>query len=122
MEEKRVVPSIGDPNSGFKLMKSADKEDNLAEISSLYSEPCYDNDVNVSGTVNFALWYRDEEQILYVRVVNAKGLASERGKDTNPYAKIHLLPDRSKHTKRKTGIQRKTTKPEFNEIVKVSKY
>lgn len=119
VESKRSVPSIDEPNSGFQLLKVTDKEDNLADVSSLYSEPCYDSNIQVSGSLKFGVWYRDEEQILYVRVKKAKDLATVPGKDLNPYVKVHLLPDKSKHTKRKTGIQRKTTNPEFDEIVKV---
>ena len=54
-------PSIDDPSSGFQLMRSTDTEENLAEISSLYSEPCYDHSIKVSGTIKFGVWYRDEE-------------------------------------------------------------
>ena len=57
-----------------------------------------------------------------MRIKAAKGLAKIPGKDTNPYVKVHLLPNKSKHTKRKTGILRKTAEPEFDEIVKVMTY
>ena len=113
------VPSINDPNSGYKLVSTAVSEENLAEISSLYSEPNYDNDIEVSGSVRFAVWYRNDEKILYVRIVNASDLAVAKGKTLNPYVKVYLLPDKSKHTKRMTGIERNTSDPEFDEVVKV---
>lgn len=113
------VPSINDPNSGFKLVSTAVSEQDLADISSLYSEPTYESGLKVSGSVRFAVWYRTDEKILYVKIVNASGLAVAKGESLNPYIKVYLLPDQSKHTKRKTGIQRKTTNPEFNEVVKV---
>ncbi len=112
------VPSINDPNSGFQLVTSF--VDELAEISSLYSESNYQKHQEISGSIQFAVWYRNDEQILYVKIVGASNLAAEMGKTLNPYVKVHLLPHKSKHTKRKTGIQRKTTNPEFNETVKVS--
>lgn len=113
------VPSIDDPNCGFKLMRVTDNADNFAEVSSLYSEPSYDSTIKVTGTIKFGVWYRDEEQILYVRIKKAKDLAKIPGKDLNPYVKVYLLPDKTKHTKRKTGFLRKTNNPEFDEIVKV---
>jgi hypothetical protein len=113
------VPSINDPNSGFKLVSSGATDDNLAEVSSLYSEPSYDNYCRVTGTVRFAVWYRTDERILYVNIVNADDLAAAKGEKLNPYIKVQLLPDQSKHTKRKTGIQRATNDPQFNEILKV---
>lgn len=66
------------------------------------------------------VWLKNN--VLFVSVVRARGLALARsatGEKPNPYVKTYLLPDGSKHTKRKTGIQRKTTNPEFNEILKV---
>lgn len=33
----------------------------------------------------------------------------------DPYVSLVLLPDRSRGTKRKTGVQRRTLNPEFNE-------
>lgn len=113
------METIEDPNSGYKLIRSTREEDNLAEISSLYSEPAYDSNIIVTGTLKCGVWYRDEEQILYIRVKKAKDLAEIPGKAVNPYVKIHLLPNKSKHTKRKTGIQRKTRDPEYDEIIKV---
>ncbi len=111
------IPSVDDINSGFKLIKSS-VDDNLAEISSLYSEPCY-TDYRVSGEVSFGVWYREDENTLYVRIVKVKNLGTVQGSVVNPYIKTYLLPGKSKHTKRKTAIQRKTANPEYNEIIKV---
>lgn len=120
--QDRRHSSITDLNSSFTLIKSTDDEESLAEISSIYSEPCYEEQFKIKGKLTFGLWYRGEEETLYIRVVKASGLASIKGKDVNPYVKTYLLPDKSKHTKRKTGIQRRTIKPEFNELLKVTSY
>lgn len=114
------VPSINDQDTGFKLMSPVVNDGDLAEISSLYSEPNYEGTLRISGTVRLGVWYKNDEKILYVKIPNASNLAAAKGESLNPYVKVHLLPDKSKHTKRKTGIQRKTADPEFNEIVKVS--
>lgn len=121
-QQHKRVPSIDDPNSGFKLVSSGASNEQLAECSSLYSEPNYEDKLKVSGNVRFAVWYRNDEKILYVKIVNASDLAAANGESINPYIKVHLLPDKSKHTKRKTGIQRKTAHPEYNETVKVRNF
>ena len=110
-----TVPPITD---GFTVLKSAESDE---EIGSLYSEPCYDNDLDKLGSVKLAVWYRSAEAILYVKIHSASDLTSTKGKEVNPYIKVHLLPGQSKHTKRKTGMLRNTKNPEFNEIVKVGK-
>lgn len=33
----------------------------------------------------------------------------------DPYVSLVLLPDRGRSTKRKTGVQKKTLNPDFNE-------
>lgn len=108
-----TIPPI---TGGFTVLRSAESDE---EIGSLYSEPCYDSDLETLGSVKLAVWYRNEEAILYVRIHSASDLASTKGKEVNPYVKVHLLPDQSKHTKRKTGILRNTKNPEFDETVKV---
>lgn len=118
--QKIRVPSIEDPNSGYKLVSTGISSENLAECSSLYSEPNYENRLKVTGTLRFAAWYRNDEKILYVNIVNASDLAASKETSVNSYVKVHLLPGKSKHTMRKTGIQRKTTNPVYDEIVKVS--
>ena len=118
VETSRSVPSINDPDCGFTLIAKSD--DKLAEIGSLYSEPVYDDSLKPTGYVRLGVWYNNSEKILYIKIVNASNLvAPVSGKDTNPYIKVHLLPNKSKHTKRRTTIQRNTTSPEFNEVVKV---
>lgn len=108
-----TIPQITD---GFTVLKSAESDE---EIGSLYSEPFYDSDLETLGSVKLAVWYRNEETILYVKIHSASDLTSTKGKEVNPYIKVHLLPDQSKHTKRKTGILRNTKDPEFDETLKV---
>ena len=84
----------------------------------MYSAECGKGDYDVTGEVQVGVWYTDGQ--LFIRVVKAKGLAvAKRTGRSDPYIKTYLLPDKSKHTKRKTGIQRKTANPNYNEILKV---
>ncbi len=102
--------------ANFTVMKA---EENIFETSSVYSEPCYDVEYKVSGSIRLSVWYRDDDGLFYVKISKAEGLASGHGKMPTPYVKTYLLPDASKHSKRKTGIISKTNNPIFNELLKV---
>ncbi len=56
-------------------------------------------------------------------VASARGIAAA---DTNglsdPYIKTYLLPDKSKHSKKKTTVKKKTLNPVFKETLKVCFY
>ena len=92
--------------------------DSFSSVTSVYSADGGKGDYAVSGKVMVGIWHKHDT--LYVRIVKASGLAAAKtGGISDPYVKTYLLPDKSKYSKRKTGIQRKTTNPEYNEIVKV---
>lgn len=117
------VPSIDDPNCGFKVIKQASSDEELLDLCSLYSEPCEPEDYDIHGQIKIGVWFRTEEKTLYVRVAKAKGLSAANDDGTSdPYVKVYLLPGLGKLAKRRTTIQRSTTKPEFNEIMKVYIY
>ena len=103
------------------MIKQEKSDENLAETSSLYSENCYEGDP-ITGKMTLGVWYRNEENTLYVKIVKIKGLSAPKGKGINPYVKTYLLPEKSKTFKRMTGIQRKTPNPEYDEILKVTKH
>ena len=111
-------PSI-DSNQGFKVIRQARSEEDLDDLCSLYSEPDY-NSESIGGKLELGIWYRVDEMTLYVRIAKAKELVNIGEAKPDPYVRMHLLPDKTKLTKRRTGIQRKTNTPEFNEILKVS--
>lgn len=119
LEKSFAIPSEEGENS---FMKPALDDSESAEIRSLYSEPCFEVNHQISGSVKLGAWYTDSEKILYVRIAEANGLASVDGSSTdlNPYIKVYLLPGMDKQNKRRTGIQRETNQPQYNEIVKVN--
>ena len=93
----------------------------LNSITSMYSASVGKGDYDITGEVELGVWYREGQ--LFVCVVRAKGLAAaKKGGVSDPYIKTYLLPDRGKRSKRKTSVQRKTTNPVFNEILKVKFY
>ncbi len=112
-EEEEEIPAV-------KRLSSATSRsmESLGSAISMYSAMGGRGDYAITGRLKIGLWYKD--RILYVRVVRAEGLAGAKsGGLSDPYVKTYLLPDRSKLTKRKTGIQRKTLNPEYNEVLKV---
>ena len=95
--------------------------DSFSSVTSIYSADGSKEDYTISGKVMVGIWHKDE--MLYVRVIKAEGLRGVKsGGISDPYVKTYLLPDKTKHTKRKTGIQRCTTNPVFNETLKVGKF
>ena len=98
-------------------LKRSDSMGSLGSMTSMYSAAGGKGDYNIIGEVFAGVWLRDHQ--LFVKVVKAKGLAAAKKGTSDPYVKTYLLPDRTKHTKRKTSIQRKTLNPVYNEILKV---
>lgn len=92
--------------------------ESLKSLTSMYSAPAGKGDYDITGKLQVGVWYKNGQ--LLVQVMTAKGLAAaKKGGVSNPYVKMYLLPDLGKCTKRKTSVQRKTTNPVFDEILKV---
>ena len=95
------------------------KKGTYHSFSSVYSADGGQGDYSIAGSVRIGVWLKEE--VLFVRVMEAKGLAgAKEGKLSDPYVKMYLLPDRTKQTKRKTSTHRKTNNPKYNEILKVA--
>ena len=106
--------------SAFTVLRRSESAESLNSLSSVYIESCGQGNYQIKGKLKTGVWYKQNEEQLYVRIASAKGLSAAKGDGTsNPYVKVYLLPDKSKQTKRMTGIQRKTCNPTYNEILKV---
>lgn len=77
-------------------------------------------DVDVQGTVQFAVNYIQKLGEFQIFVVHCRDLATGDSKKSrsDPYVKCYLLPDKTKLGKRKTTIKKKTVNPTFNEILR----
>ena len=85
---------------------------------SLYSIEGGKGNYDITGEVLFGVTHKDG--LLTVNVERAKGLAAtDKGGFSNPYIKTYLLPDKSKHSKKKTEVKHKTTDPYYGEVLKV---
>ena len=75
-------------------------------------------DYDIAGEVLVGVEYKDRQLMIHVN--RAKGLAAaDKNGFSDPYVKTYLLPDKTKHSKKKTGIKRKTLDPVYNETLKV---
>lgn len=111
---------VNTDQSSFTVVRRSESAESLNSLSSVYIESCGQGDYPIKGKMKIGVWYKQNEEQLYVRIVSAKGLAAAKKNGTsNPYVKVFLLPDKSKQTKRMTGVQRKTLNPTYNEILKV---
>ncbi|XP_058591783.1 synaptotagmin-like protein 3 isoform X5 [Neofelis nebulosa] len=92
----------------------------LLSINSTCTEMGNFDNANVTGEIEFAIRYCFETCSLEICIKACKNLAygEEKKKKCNPYVKTYLLPDRSSQGKRKTGVQRNTVDPTFQETLK----
>ncbi|XP_045044879.2 synaptotagmin-like protein 3 isoform X2 [Desmodus rotundus] len=96
------------------------RQGSLISINSTCSETGNFDNANVTGEIELALRYCFESRALEVCIKSCKNLAygEEKKKKCNPYVKTYLLPDRSSQGKRKTGVQKNTVDPAFQETLK----
>ncbi|KAM8814088.1 synaptotagmin-like protein 2 isoform 5-T5 [Rhynchonycteris naso] len=76
--------------------------------------------LEVKGSIQFAVDYVDSLKELHIFVAQCKDLAAADFKKqrSDPYVKTYLLPDKDKMGKKKTLIVKKTLNPVYNEILR----
>ncbi|XP_068841284.1 synaptotagmin-like protein 3 isoform X1 [Capricornis sumatraensis] len=96
------------------------RQGSLISINSTCTEMGNFDNANVTGEIEFALRYCFTTHSLEICIRACKNLAfgEEKKKKCNPYVKTYLLPDRSSQGKRKTGVQKNTVEPTFQETLK----
>uniref|UniRef100_A0A452U6Z5 Synaptotagmin-like protein 3 n=1 Tax=Ursus maritimus TaxID=29073 RepID=A0A452U6Z5_URSMA len=92
----------------------------LISLNSTCTEMGSFDNANVTGEIEFAVRYCFKTSSLEICIKACKNLAygEEKKRKCNPYVKTYLLPDRSSQGKRKTGVQRNTVDPTFQETLK----
>uniref|UniRef100_A0A8D0G9S0 Extended synaptotagmin-1 n=1 Tax=Sphenodon punctatus TaxID=8508 RepID=A0A8D0G9S0_SPHPU len=67
------------------------------------------------GQLRLTVWYHTDERKLIAVVHACRNLRSSSKEIPDPYVSLILLPDKSRATKRKTSVRKRTLNPEFNE-------
>ncbi|XP_051711158.2 synaptotagmin-like protein 3 isoform X2 [Oryctolagus cuniculus] len=106
--------------SASTLFSGGLRHESLSSINSTCTELGNFDNANVTGEIEFAIRYCSNTHSLEIYIKACKNLAygDEKKKKCNPYVKTYLLPDRSSQGKRKTGVQKNTLHPTFQETLK----
>ena len=84
----------------------------------MYSAAGGKGDYDITGEVLFGVHYIGGHLLVHVNKAKELAAADSNG-FSDPYIKTYLLPDKSKHSKKKTAIKKKTLSPVYNETLKV---
>ncbi|XP_076017438.1 uncharacterized protein sytl2a isoform X2 [Genypterus blacodes] len=100
-------------SSGMASMSSVS-----GSVTSIY--PADFGDIEVQGTMQFAVNYIQKLGEFHIFVVHCRDLAvaDHKKSRSDPYVKCYLLPDKTKLGKRKTSVKKKNLSPSFNEILR----
>nr|XP_020849389.1 synaptotagmin-like protein 2 isoform X10 [Phascolarctos cinereus]XP_020849390.1 synaptotagmin-like protein 2 isoform X10 [Phascolarctos cinereus] len=110
------------PSSLTNLFSSSSGMTSLSSVSgsamSVYSGDF--GNLDIKGSVQFAIDYVDSLMEFHVFVAQCKDLAAADVKKqrSDPYVKTYLLPDKGKMGKKKTLVMKKTLNPVYNEILR----
>lgn len=74
--------------------------------------------VDVQGRIQFSLVYDGQKEELAVRVYRCEGIAAGGKSHVDAYVKTYLLPDKSRKSKRKTVVKKKTENPVYDQTLK----
>ncbi|XP_050977126.1 synaptotagmin-like protein 2 isoform X6 [Labeo rohita] len=87
-------------------------------VMSIYSSEF--GNVEVKGTIQFAIHYVQKLAEFHIFVAQCKDLAvaDVKRNRSDPYVKCYLLPDKAKYGKKKTCVRKKTLDPTYNEILR----
>nr|KAF6508427.1 synaptotagmin like 3 [Rousettus aegyptiacus] len=96
------------------------RQGSLISINSTCTEMGNFDNADVTGEIEFAIRYCFKTHSLEICIEACRNLAygEDKKKKCNPYVKTYLLPDRSSQGKRKSGVQRSTVDPTFQETLK----
>ncbi|XP_077472772.1 synaptotagmin-like protein 5 isoform X2 [Stigmatopora argus] len=116
-EEADALLWAHEPPTGRRLSSAVSTQSSMGSMTSMYSETGDDGHARVSGEILLNVGYSYKTGALDVLVKECHDLAvgDDRRQRTNAYVKTYLLPDTSRQSKRKTGVQANTVNPVFNE-------
>ncbi|XP_043118773.1 synaptotagmin-like protein 2 [Puntigrus tetrazona] len=93
--------------------------DRTGSLLSVYSDAGDFGNVEVQGSVEFAVMYSPiGELIIMIEQCQDLAIANPRKQRTDPYVKTYLYPDKSRRSKRKTSIKKRTVNPVYVESLR----
>lgn len=93
--------------------------DRTGSMLSVYSDAGDFGNVEVQGSVEFAVMYSPVgELIIMIEQCQDLAIANPRKQRTDPYVKTYLYPDKSRRSKRKTSIKKRTVNPVYVESLR----
>lgn len=93
--------------------------DRTSSMLSVYSDAGDFGNVEVQGSVEFAVMYSPVgELIIMIEQCQDLAIANPRKQRTDPYVKTYLYPDKSRRSKRKTSIKKRTVNPVYVESLR----
>ncbi|KAL1257633.1 hypothetical protein QQF64_010877 [Cirrhinus molitorella] len=93
--------------------------DHTGSSLSVYSDAGDFGNVEVQGSVEFSVMYSPVgELIIMIEQCQDLAIANPRKQRTDPYVKTYLYPDKSRHSKRKTSIKKRTVNPVYVESLR----
>jgi len=103
----------------FLMYNKNDDDSIYGSNRSLYIESETRGNYQITGSLKVNLEYKTNS--LLVHILSASDLAAaDLTGYSDPYVKLYLLPDKRKHSKRKTSVKMSTLNPVFNETIQVS--
>ena len=87
---------------GLKHYNSAGSLGSLGSMNSVYSAAGGKGDYDIAGEVLVEVEYKGGQLLVHVNKARVLAAADSNGL-SDPYVKTYLLPDKSKHSKKKTA-------------------
>lgn len=87
-------------------------------MTSIYSAAGGKGDYDITGEVLFGVSYKNGHLLVHIDRAQDLAAADSNG-HSDPYVKTYLLPDKSKNTKKKTDVKKRTLNPVYDLTIKV---
>ncbi|CAL8281745.1 unnamed protein product [Arctogadus glacialis] len=120
-EEEDIDVLVSAGKGVNRRLSNAVSTSSINSMMSMYSETGDYGNARVSGEILLKISYSFKTGALNVLVKECQNLATgdEKRQRTDAYVKTYLLPDKSRQSKRKTGIKSNSTNPVFNENLRL---
>ncbi|TRY74237.1 hypothetical protein DNTS_004492 [Danionella cerebrum] len=113
--EDEELDSDDDVSQSFALSLN----DRTGSLLSIYSDAGDFGGVEVQGSVEFGVMYSPVGELtIMIERCEDLAVANQRKQRTDPYVKTYLYHDKSRRSKRKTSIKKKTLNPVFVESLR----